>query len=135
MPSEYERLVAALQETWIPFEEYGWKPRPDGTYGVVTLDFENGSLDGNGEKLDRSWEASVDVFFPKMADRKTVINTIETVLQTVCGGCWDLNSIQYETETRLFHIEWVCEVIDNPTGEPAEDQPGEGEPDGVPDAG
>ena len=122
MPSEYTALVAALKATDIPFEEYGWKTRPEGTYGVVSLDFESGSENGDGKKLDRSWDAFVDVFYMALDDRETVIDTIETVLRSVCGGGWQLNSIQYETQTRLFHIEWTCEVMDNPE---------EGEPDGV----
>ena len=47
MPSEYEALVAALKLTDIPFAEYGWNKRPEGTYGVVSLDFEAGSQDGD----------------------------------------------------------------------------------------
>ena len=49
MPSEYEALVAALKLTDIPFAEYGWNKRPEGTYGVVSLDFEAGTLDGDGD--------------------------------------------------------------------------------------
>ena len=37
MPSEYEALVAALKLTDIPFSEYAWKTRPEGTYGVISL--------------------------------------------------------------------------------------------------
>ena len=44
MPSEYEALVSALQATGIPFAEYGWKTRPEGAYGVVSLDYEAGNL-------------------------------------------------------------------------------------------
>lgn len=110
MPDGYEALVAALQDTGIPFEEYGWKTRPEGIYGVVSLDMEPDSLDGDDRKLDRSWEASVDVFFPKKTDRETVISTVEDVLRTVCGSSWYLNSAQHEATTGLFHIEWVCDV-------------------------
>ena len=69
MPSEYEALVAALKLTSIPFAEYGWKTRPEGAYGVVQLDFEAGSLNGDGAKADRAWEGSVDLFYPKLSDR------------------------------------------------------------------
>ena len=135
MQTEYTALVDALQETNIPFAEYGWETRPNGTYGVITPEGDAGSIEGDGRKLDRSQDVSIDVFFSKKADRDAVIRTVETVLRSVCGSCWELNSSNYETQTRLFHYEWICEVIDNPTGEPAEDQPEEGEPDGVPDAG
>ena len=111
MPAEYETLVAALKLTEIPFAEYGWKARPEGTYGVVSLDMEAGSLNGDGGKQDRSWEASVDVFFSKLSERANVISEIEETLTEVCGDSWELNSSQYESTTGLFHIAWVCRLM------------------------
>ena len=113
MPSEYEALVAALKLTDIPFAEYSWKTRPEGAYGVVQLDFEAGSLDGDGEKLDRSWEGSIDLFYPKLTDRGDLIEEIEETLAEVLGNSWYLNSTQYETGTGLFHVEWVFHVLNN----------------------
>ena len=112
MPSEYEALVAALKLTDIPFAEYGWKKRPEGVYGVVSLDMEVSSLDGDGEKQDRIWEASVDVFLPLLSDRGDATETVEETLTAVCGSAWRQNSVQYESTTGLFHIEWICEVQD-----------------------
>ena len=112
MPSEYEALVAALKLTSVPFQEYGWKARPEGAYGVVQLDFESGSLDGDGGKLDRSWEGSVDLFYPKLTDRGELIGEIEEVLEEILGDSWSLNSTQYETGTGLFHVEWVFQCQD-----------------------
>lgn len=112
MPSEYEALVAALKLTDIPFAEYGWNRKPEGAYGVVTLDMESGGLDGDELKQDRSWEASVDVFFPLISDRADIVATVEEVLTEICGSAWYLNSNQHETNPSLFHMEWVCEVQD-----------------------
>ena len=128
MPTEYETLVNALKGTDIPFAEYGWKTRPDGTYGVVSLDYEAGTLDGDGRKQDRSFSVSVDVFFRKLSDSAGAAATVEGVLETCCGNSWELNSIQYETDTGFFHIEWVCEVTGTITAPP------EGEENGVHDA-
>lgn len=111
MPSEYEALVAALKLTSIPFMEYGWKTRPEGAYGVVQLDFESGTINGDGEKLDRAFEGSVDIFYPKLTDRGELIDEIEEVLTDICGDSWELNSTQYETSTGLFHVEWTFEVM------------------------
>ena len=86
MPSEYEALVAALKLTSIPFAEYGWKTQPEGAYGVVQLDFEAGSHNGDGEKLDRSWEGSVDVFYPMLTDRSDIIESVEETLAEICGS-------------------------------------------------
>ena len=119
MPSEYEELVAALKLTDIPFSEYGWRTRPEGAYGVVSLDFETSAHNGDGAKIDRAWEGSVDIFYPKLTDRTDMIEAVEEVLAEVLGCSWSMNSTQYETETGLFHVEWVFQCM----SEPEEDQP------------
>lgn len=117
MPSEYEALVAALKLTDIPFAEYGWKKRPEGAYGVVQLDFEAGSLNGDGGKLDRAYEGSVDLFYPKLTDRGDLIEEVEETLTEVLGNSWHLGSTQYEDNTGLFHIEWIFQCVNNATPE------------------
>lgn len=112
MPSQYQALLDALNLTDIPFAEYQWTTRPEGTYGLVSLDMEDGSLDADGVKMDRSWEASVDVFFYLLKDRESIVTAVESALEAVCGTAWELNSVQYETGTGLFHYEWVCTLLD-----------------------
>ena len=131
MPTEYEALVEALQQTDIPFKEYGWETRPEGTYGVVSLDFEAGAMNGDGGKQDRAFECSVDVFFRKLSDRATVAATVEGILETCCGDSWQLNSFQHETENRLFHIEWVCQVTGTITAPPGQEAQGTQESGGT----
>ena len=120
MPSEYEALVAALKLLTIPFAEYGWKARPEGAYGVVQLDFEANTLNGDGGKADRAWEGSVDVFYPKLTDRGDIIDAVEETLTEVLGNSWSLNSTQYESGTGLFHVEWVFQCQDTPADESGE---------------
>jgi hypothetical protein len=125
MPSEYADLVAALNLTSIPFAEYGWKTRPEGAYGVVQLDMESDALNADGVKQDRSWEGSIDLFYPKLSDRNDLIDEIEETLDTICGSSWYLSSTQYETGTGLFHVEWVFEVLDTPQEDPETPEGGE----------
>lgn len=132
MPSEYEALVAALKLTSIPFAEYGWKARPEGTYGVVQLDFEAGNMEGDGAKIDRSWEGSVDLFYQKINNRSDLMAEVEEILTEILGDSWHVNSMQYEHETGLFHVEWVFECQD--VSEPEEEPEPETEP-GAQDAG
>jgi hypothetical protein len=106
MPSEYEALVAALKLSDVPVAEYGWKARPEGAYRVVSLDFEAGRLDGDGGKLDRAWEGSVDLFFPRLDAREDLIEETEEILTEILENGWELNSTQYENSTGLFHVEW-----------------------------
>ena len=74
---------------------------------------ENGILDGDDGKQDRAWEASVDVFYRNLSERENVISAVEETLTEVCGCSWEFNSMQYESTTGLFHIEWVCQVKDS----------------------
>ncbi len=133
MPSEYEALVAALKLTSIPFAEYGWKTRPEGADGGVQLDFEAGSLSGDGLKLDRAWEGSVDLFYPKLSDRTDLIDEIEETLEAILGNSWSLNSTQYETGTGLFHVEWAFQCLNNAEPEETPEEGGEGS--GLPNEG
>lgn len=120
MPSEYEALVAALKLTSTPVAEYGWKTRPEGAYYVVQLDGETGRINADGAKQDRSWEGSLDLFYPKLTDRGELIAETEEILAEVFGASWYLNSTQYETGTGLFHVEWVFEAMDEPDPDDAE---------------
>ena len=116
MPSEYEALVAALKLTEIPFAEYGWKKPPDSSaYGVVSLDFEAGTFDGDGAKQDRAYEGSVDLFYQKLANRAELMEAVEETLTEILGNSWELNSIQHETNPDLFHVEWVFQCVHNDT--------------------
>lgn len=114
MPAEYEALVAALKLTSVPFAEYGWKTRPEGAYGVVQLDFEAGQLNGDGLKQDRAWEGSVDLFYPKLSDRTDLIDEMEEILTEIFGNAWELYSTKYETDSGLFHVEWIFRAMDEP---------------------
>ena len=87
----------------------------------MQLDFESGQLNGDGEKLERSWEGSLDLFYPKLTDRDDLIEETEEILAEIFGSSWELNSTQYESGTGLFHVEWVFEALDTPQDEPEGD--------------
>ena len=122
MPSQYEALVAALKLTSYPVAEYGWATRPECAYLVTGIDFESGSLSGDGVKQDRSWEGSVDAFFRTLTERDEMIQAVEEILTEIFGASWEMNSLQHERDTGLFHIEWTFTALDTRTEEPeAED--------------
>ena len=123
MPSEYEDLVAALKLTSVPFAEYAWRTRPEGAYGVVSLEFEAAHLDGDDAKNDRVWEGSIDLFYPKLSDRSDLIEEIEETLTETVGNSWELNNTQYENSTGLFHVEWVFQVVNTPEEPEPEAEP------------
>ena len=124
MPENYTQLVAALKSltkaedpaatdsptVTLPMAEDEWNTRPDAdSYGLVSLDFEAGQLNGDNAKLDRSHGGSADLF-SRHRDGDGWPGLITGTLQSYCGPAWSLNSHTYERETRLFHWEWAFEI-------------------------
>ena len=117
MPEEYASLVEDLKAleqdgTELPMAEDEWYTRPDTvSYGIVSLDFEAGQLNGDGLKQDVSHEGSVDLFSLARSGAGWV-QLITAALTEHCGSAWSLNSHTYERDTGLFHWEWTFEVED-----------------------
>jgi len=80
---------------------------PTFPYIVWQDEFEAGSLSGDGRKIGRILEGSIDLY-SKTADNP-FINAIEKALNDA-GICFRLNSTQYEPTTKVIHHEWVFEI-------------------------
>lgn len=105
----FDELVRQLQAiNGVRFAEYEWKTRPSGNFGTVQLDFEAEDDHGDDCKQDRAWEGSVDLF--TYGQEWVIVAAVESALEDVCGGSWELNSIQYERETGLVHREFVFQL-------------------------
>jgi hypothetical protein len=105
----FDELVEKLKAiSGVSFTEYEWKTRPDGNHGTVQLDFEAEDDIGDDSHQDRAWEGSVDLFTKGKA--WLIVAAVESALEEVCGGSWELNSEQYEKETGLIHREFVFQI-------------------------
>lgn len=94
----------------LPVAEDEWDVRPDTvSYGLISLDFEAGNLDGDDGKQDRVFGGSADLF-SMVRGGAGWIPLIEATLAAYCGPCWTLNLKTYERETGLFHWEWTFEI-------------------------
>ena len=119
--SKFANLVAAMKAltqgeepavVTLKVAEDEWYTRPDTvSYGVISLDFEAGALDGDNRKMDVSWEGSMDLF-SLVKDGAGWVPLITGTLEAYCGPCWSLNTHTYERETGLFHWEWTFELED-----------------------
>ena len=119
MPEEYTTLVTALKAltqgespnaVTLPMAENDWNTRPDAdSYGIVSLDFEADALHGDDMNCVTAYEGSMDLFSRKK-DGDGWIPLIMQTLTKHCGGCWYLNSHQYERENGIFHWEWAFQV-------------------------
>ena len=122
MPEEYLALVTAMksltQESTVtsepakglPVAEERWNTRPDvDSYGEIQFEFEADSLDGDNRKKNRAYEGSMDLYsYKKSGDGWVPL--IEEVLTEHCDSCWRLNFHTHETNTSLFHWEWVFQI-------------------------
>jgi len=80
---------------------------PTFPYIVYADEMESGSLSGDGRKIGRILEGSIDLY-AKQPDH-AFINAIEKALNDA-GICFRLNSIQYERDTKVIHHEWVWNI-------------------------
>jgi len=80
---------------------------PTFPYIVWAEDNESDNLSGDGRKLGKVIEGTVDLF-SKVAD-DAYIQAIETALNNA-GICYRLNSTQYEPDTKIIHTEWVFDI-------------------------
>ena len=105
----YEELKAALLAcTKIHMAEYEWATRPTSDHGVFQIDFEVSDDNGDDFHQDRGWQGSVDLF--THGANAEAYAEVEGILDTYAEGCWYVNSIQAETDTRLLHREYVFEL-------------------------
>ena len=122
MLEEYTALVTAMKsltqasaittepDKTLPVAEDGWDTRPDAeSYGEIYLEFEADHLDGDNRKHDRAFEGSVHLFSGKRNGEGWPA-LIEQTLTEYCDSCWRLDYHTHETETNLFHWEWVYQV-------------------------
>ena len=107
--NNFDELVRQLKAIPnVKFTEYEWKTRPIGNYGTVQIDFEVDDDHGDDFKQDRAWEGSVDLF--TTGKEMMIVAAVESALEAVCEGAWELNSEQYEKETGLVHREFVFQM-------------------------
>lgn len=105
----YEDLVSALQAIQgLPVAEHEWATRPAGNHATVQLDFAADTDNGDDNHQDQAYEGSVDLYTEGQAWQ--VAAQVETALESVCEGAWHLNSVQYDTPTRLLHREYVFQI-------------------------
>jgi len=76
-------------------------------YIVWAEDSQADSLWADGKMQEQAIQGTVDYFTRKELDPN--VKKIQKALNDA-GISWRLNSIQYETDTRFQHYEWVWEI-------------------------
>lgn len=100
-------VAAALLTVTSRVYRYTAIATPTFPYIVWQDEMESGSLSGDGRKIGRILEGSIDLYSKRPDD--PFINAIEKALNDA-GICFRLNSIQYEQDTKIIHHEWVWNI-------------------------
>lgn len=103
---EYNAMITRLAATGIPFREAGWDEAPAAPWGVYAIDGSAEDLWGDSQMEHQVLTGTVDLFV--MGPGR---DQMQLVQQALAGVSWRLNSVQYESDTRLTHYEWVFEVV------------------------
>lgn len=105
----YDEIVAALKAIpGLPVKEYEWETRPAGNHATVGIDFGADGDQGDDHHQDQAFEGSVDLFTKGMAS--TVAAQVEAVLESICGAAWELNTQEYDRETKKIHREYTFQI-------------------------
>lgn len=99
-------FVNALKATEIPVAHFGWETTrlPMGDYIVYSEDSMN-DLEANGRHIERATVGTVDLFTRNYeTDAK---DPVEQALDGLPGIVWQLETIQFEEDTRYVHYSWM----------------------------
>jgi hypothetical protein len=102
----FDDLKNALLSVGIPVFRYS-APGAPAPYIVWAEDGESGALAADNRKIVQVIGGTVDLFTfieddPAFGAVQTALNDAEI--------SWNLNSVQYEDDTRLIHFEWTWQI-------------------------
>ena len=101
--SDFEQ---ALKATKIPVAHFGWETEglPMGDY-IVYSENSMDDLEANGLHIERATVGTVDLFTRDYSDDAK--DPVEQALSGLPGIVWQLETIQFEEETRYVHYSWM----------------------------
>lgn len=101
-------LLSELASTGIPFAAFAWGTPPDAeSWGVLSID-SGIALTGDNTHAEDLLEGTIDLYTRVL--RADAFNAISAKLRTL-DLAYRLNSVQYESDTRLLHYEWVWQGL------------------------
>ena len=106
LQSRLESIGAALAEITHHCYHY-WRSAPKGVkkYIVWAEDGEQNSFNADNHKVRQALTGTVDFF--TLEEYDAIIDEIQDTLEGIEGLSWNLNSVQYEEDTKFIHYEWM----------------------------
>ena len=105
----FETLLGLLKATNIAFVAYDWDKSPTGVaYGVLSLTGGANTIFSDNHINAQAVEGVVDLY--DVSTSTANAKTVQDVLDGMDGCTWRLNSVQYESDTKLVHYEWIINL-------------------------
>lgn len=106
LQNRLETIGAALAEI-TPHCYHYWRSAPKGVkkYIVWAEDGEQNSFNADNHKVRQGLTGTVDFF--TLEEYDAIIDEIQDTLEGIEGLSWNLNSVQYEEDTKFIHYEWM----------------------------
>ena len=106
--SKLAKVGAALNAELPGIVFHYWRPVTSAPVCIWQEDGEGGSIRMDLKEREQAITGTVDYFTKDEFDGNA--DKIQKALNRVCSN-WSINSVQYESETKLIHYEWEFTVI------------------------
>lgn len=100
----------ALLSTGIGHVYHFERPKDKPEHWIVWQeDGEASSFDGDNRKREQQGRGTIDCF--TQIEYDPLLDAIQEALDSAPNIAWELESVQYEDETKLIHYEWSFRVV------------------------
>lgn len=102
-----EQLQQTLSELGTAYHYFA-HPNTSPPYMVWAEDSAN-DLEANNAHAEKAYQGTIDLYTKTESEplRESIPQALESI-----GAAYYLDSVQYESDTGLIHVEWVWEVLD-----------------------
>ena len=105
----YQQVYNTLSELKIPIAKVAWDSAPEKSdYMVTRIVGQERSLWADNAMAEQDLYCTLDLFTYRNEGEETAFR-VQHVLNS-CGIHWELQSVQWEDDTRLNHWEWAFYV-------------------------
>jgi len=107
LETKLSKVGAALVTELGEIVYHYWRPVISAPMCIWAEDGEN-SFRSDFRQREQGITGTVDYYTKDEFDAN--VDKVQTALNSVCSN-WQINSVQYEDDTKLIHYEWVFTVI------------------------
>ena len=108
LQTKLQKVGESLQQVLGNIVFHYWRPVTSAPVCIWAEDGESNSFRADFREREQAIHGTVDYYTQSEYDAN--VDAIQSVLNNVCSN-WEINSVQYEDDTKLIHYEWTFTVI------------------------